>query len=145
MSDKEQDNRTGMMITVDVTVNKPVEYVWKYFTQPEHVVKWNFASDDWHCPFAENSLETGGMFRYTMAAKNGEVSFDFEGVFDRVEVNRHLSYILGDQRVVSIDFIEMGGTTQVVESFEAEGSNSVELQRGGWQAILDNFKKHVEA
>ncbi len=144
MSDRELDNRTGTMITVDVTVNKPVDYVWQCFTQPEHVVKWNFASDDWHCPSAENNLTPGGIFSYTMAAKDGTVSFDFGGVFDQIEVNKHLSYILGDQRVVSIDFIEMNGTTQVVESFEAEGSNSVEMQRSGWQAILDNFKKHVE-
>lgn len=145
MSNQELNNRTGTMITVDVTVNKPVEYVWQCFTQPEHVVKWNFASDDWHCPFAENTLTPGGMFKYTMAAKDGTVSFDFEGVFDQIEINKHLSYILGDKRVVSIDFIEMNGTTQVVESFEAEGSNSVEMQRSGWQAILENFKKHVEA
>jgi len=145
MSEKELDNRTGNMITVDVMVDKPVEYVWKCFTHPEHVVKWNFASEDWHCPFAENTLEQGGRFRYTMAAKNGEVSFDFEGTFDRIEVNKHLSYNLGDQRIVTIDFIEMGGRTQVVESFEAEGDNSLELQRTGWQAILDNFKKHAEA
>jgi len=145
MSGKELDNRTGTMITVDVTVNKPIDYVWKCFTQPEHVVKWNFASDDWHCPHAENTLTPGGSFRYTMAAKDDTVRFDFEGVFHHIEVNKHLSYILGDKRVVSIDFVEMNGTTQVVESFEAEGENTVELQRGGWQAILDNFKKHVEA
>lgn len=132
------------LITVETTVERPVAWVWTCFTDPAHVIHWNFASEDWHCPTATNTLETGGSFNYRMAAKDGSFGFDFEGTFIAVVVNRHLAYTIGD-RSVTVDFVDLGTATKVVETFEAEAENSLELQRGGWQAILDNFKKHAES
>lgn len=132
-----------IMITVETTINKPVDWVWRCFTEPAHITKWNFASEDWHCPFAENTLKPGGTFKYRMASKDGKAGFDFEGIFNQVEVNRHMAYTIGD-RSVTVDFIDQGDSTRVVEIFEAEETNPIELQRNGRQAILDNFKKHAE-
>lgn len=132
------------LITVETTVERPVAWVFTCFTDPAHVIHWKFASEDWHCPTATNTLEPGGSFNYRMAAKDGSFGFDFEGTFTAVEVNRHLAFTIGD-RAVTVDFMDLGAATKVVETFEAESENSLELQRGGWQAILDNFKKHAES
>jgi len=132
-------------ITVQTIVNAPVEKVWSYFTQPEHVKNWNNASDDWHTPRAENDLQVGGNFVYRMEAKDGSFGFDFGGTYDAVNENEYLEYTIGDGRKVKISFIPQGTSTKVVENFEAETTNSVELQRTGWQSILDNFKKYTEA
>ena len=132
-------------ITVETTVNAPVEKVWSYFTQPQHVKNWNNASDDWHTPRAENDLQVGGNFVYRMEAKDGSFGFDFGGTYDAVKENEYLEYTIGDGRKVKISFIPQGTSTKVVENFEAETTNSVELQRTGWQSILDNFKKYTEA
>jgi uncharacterized protein YndB with AHSA1/START domain len=132
-------------ITVQTIVNAPVEKVWSYFTQPEHVKNWNNASDDWHTPRAENDLQVGGNFVYRMEAKDGSFGFDFGGTYDAVKENEYLEYTIGDGRKVKISFIPQGTSTKVVENFEAETTNSVELQRTGWQSILDNFKKYTEA
>lgn len=136
-------NQKGVRITVETTVDRPVDWVWQCFTDPAHIVKWNFASEDWHCPAAENTLEPGGAFSYRMEAKDGTAGFDFEGNFDEVVENQHLAYTIGD-RVVTVDFFDLGNATKVTETFEAENTNTLELQRGGWQAILDQFKKHAE-
>jgi len=132
-------------ITVQTIVNAPVEKVWSYFTQPEHVKNWNNASDDWHTPRAENDLQVGGNFVYRMEAKDGSFGFDFGGTYDAVNENEYLEYTIGDGRKVKISFIPQATSTKVVETFEAETTNSVELQRTGWQSILDNFKKYTEA
>ena len=132
-------------ITVETTVNAPIEKVWSYFTQPQHVKNWNNASDDWHTPRAENNLQVGGNFVYRMEAKDGSFGFDFGGTYDAVNENECLEYTIGDGRKVKISFIPQGTSTKVVETFEAETTNSVELQRTGWQSILDNFKKYTEA
>jgi uncharacterized protein YndB with AHSA1/START domain len=132
-------------ITVETTVNAPIEKVWSYFTQPQHVKNWNNASDDWHTPRAENDLQVGGNFVYRMEAKDGSFGFDFGGTYDAVNENEYLEYTIGDGRKVKISFIPQGTSTKVVETFEAETTNSVELQRTGWQSILDNFKKYTEA
>ena len=132
-------------ITVETTVNAPIEKVWSYFTQPQHVKNWNNASDDWHTPRAENDLQVGGNFVYRMEAKDGSFGFDFGGTYDAVKENEYLEYTIGDGRKVKISFIPQGTSTKVVENFEAETTNSVELQRTGWQSILDNFKKYTEA
>ena len=132
-------------ITVENTINAPVEKVWQYWTKPEHITKWNNASDDWHTPRAENDLRVGGNFVARMEAKDGSFGFDFGGVYDAVRNNEYIEYTLGDGRKVKINFSPEGNKTKLVESFEAENTNSVELQRGGWQAILDNFKKYTEA
>ena len=131
-------------ITVEATVNAPVEKVWKLWNDPQHITKWCSASDDWHAPNAENDLRKDGKFKTTMAAKDGSFSFDFEGVYTRVEPNKTIEYTMSDDRKVKIDFSSSGNTTKVTETFEAETENPIEMQRGGWQAILDNFKKHVE-
>ena len=132
-------------ITVENTINAPVEKVWESWTKPEHIIKWNNASDDWHSPRAENDLRPGGKFVCRMEAKDGSMGFDFAGVNDIIRTNEYIEYTLGDGRKVKITFTAKGNKTKVVESFEAEETNSVEIQRGGWQAILDNFKKYTEA
>ena len=132
-------------ITVENTVNAAVEKAWKCWTSPEHIIHWNNASDDWHTPVAENDLRNGGKFFSRMEAKDGSMGFDFEGVYDEVITNELIAYTLGDGRKVKITFSREGGQTKIVETFETENENSIELQRGGWQAILDNFKKYTEA
>lgn len=136
--------KTREKITVEATVQAPVEKVWKYWNEPAHIMNWAHASDDWHAPHAENDLRTGGKFSTTMAAKDGSFSFDFGGVYDRVEDHKRISYTLGDGRTVDIIFESQNGTTKVIETFEAEEMNPLDMQRGGWQAILDNFKKYTE-
>ena len=136
---------TKTSITIESTVNAPVEKVWEFWSSPEHIKKWNAASDDWHTPFAENDLRTGGTFKSRMEAKDGSMGFDFGGVYDEVKTNELIAYTMGDGRRVKVDFISSGNITKVVETFEAEGTHSIEMQRGGWQAILDNFKKYVES
>ncbi len=132
-------------ITVEATVIASVEKVWKLWTTPEHIAQWNNASDDWHTPFAKNDLQVSGRFLSRMEAKDGSFGFDFEGAYDEVKTNEVIAYTMYDGRKVKITFTEDGNATKVVETFEAENTNSVELQRGGWQAILDNFKKYTEA
>ena len=139
----EQDNK--IKITVKATVNSPVEKVWEMWTNPEHIVKWNNASDDWHTTKAENDLRTGGKFLSRMEAKDGSFGFDFEGIYDNVIPNKLIEYSLGDIRKVKVEFEDENGKTNITEIFDAETTNSVELQRTGWQAILDNFKKYTES
>ena len=133
------------VITVENTVNAPVAKVWEYWTKPEHITKWSNASDDWHTPHAENDLRVGGSFSSRMEAKDGSMGFDFGGIYDAVTPNEYIEYTLGDDRKVKITFTPIGESTRVVESFEAEETNPIEMQQGGWQAILDNFKKYTEA
>lgn len=131
-------------ITVETIVHSPIESVWKYWTEPKHITQWSFASDDWHTPFAENDLRAGGKFVSRMEAKDGSMGFDFGGVYDEVSINESISYTLGDGRKVSITFVGQDNDTKIIESFEAEETNAIEMQQAGWQAILDNFKKYVE-
>lgn len=131
-------------ITVETIVNSPVESVWECWTEPQHITKWYYASDDWHAPNAENDLRVGGRFVTRMEAKDGSFGFDFAGVYDEVRINEFLSYTLGDGRKVSVTFIGQVNGTKVIEAFEAETTNSVEMQKSGWQAILDNFKTYAE-
>jgi uncharacterized protein YndB with AHSA1/START domain len=133
------------IITVEATVNAPVEKVWESWSGPEHIMKWNSASEDWHTTKAENDLRTGGAFSSRMEAKDGSFGFDFGGIYDEVRKHELITYTLGDERKVEIHFQDLGGKTLVTESFEAEGTNPVEMQRGGWQAIMDNFKKYTES
>ncbi|MGB8190731.1 MAG: SRPBCC family protein [Chitinophagaceae bacterium] len=133
------------VITIENTVNAPVSKVWEYWSKPEHITKWSNASEDWHTPFAENDLRTGGKFMSRMEAKDGSFGFDFGGVYDEVKENELIEYTMGDGRKVVISFIEEDDGIRVIESFEAEQTNPVEMQRSGWQSILDNFKKYVEA
>jgi uncharacterized protein YndB with AHSA1/START domain len=132
-------------ITVSVVVGAPVKKVWDSWTKPEHIVKWNSASDDWHTPNATNDLRVGGKFTSRMEAKDGSMGFDFEGVYDEVEPLKKIAYTMSDGRKVKIIFESKAGETMVKETFEPENTNSLELQRAGWQAIMDNFKKYTES
>lgn len=131
-------------VTVETTVHAPVEQVWEFWTQPEHITKWSFASDDWHAPRAENDLKVGGTFVTRLEAKDGSFGFDLGGVYDEVRTNEFISYTMGDGRKVEISFIRQDNDTKVIESFDAETTNPVDMQKAGWQAFLDNFKKYSE-
>jgi uncharacterized protein YndB with AHSA1/START domain len=131
-------------IKVERTIKAPVDKVWKLWTEPQHIEQWNSASDEWHTPHAENDLKTGGKFMSRMEAKDGSFGFDFGGIYDEVRLNEYIAYTLGDGRKVQITFSGKEGETHVSEVFEAESMNTPELQKNGWQAILDNFKKYAE-
>ena len=139
------ETKERTVITVEATVKAPVEKVWKFWNEPEHIKQWAFASNDWHAPHVENDLRTDGKFSTTMAAKDGSFSFDFGGVYTKVDLHKVIEYTIGDGRKVNIAFGSKGNETKITETFEAEDTNSLEMQRGGWQAILDNFKKHTES
>ena len=136
--------QTKPVITVATTVNTSVQKVWAYYTQPQHITQWNQASPDWHCPKAENDLCIGGKFSSTMAAKDGSFSFDFWGIYDDILENELIMYTMGDGRKATITFASNGDVTEVVTNFEPEQENSLELQQGGWQAILNSFKNYTE-
>lgn len=131
-------------ITLETTIKAPIEKVWEFWTGPGHIEKWNNASDEWHTPHAENDLRIGGVFVSRMEAKDGSFGFDFRGVYDDVKENEYIGYTLEDGRKVTISFTTDGNETKVVETFEAESSHPIEMQRDGWQAIVDNFKKYTE-
>lgn len=131
-------------ISIKTEVKKPVEEVWEKWTSPEHIVNWTFASDDWHAPRAENDLKAGGKFSTRMEARDGSIGFDFRGIYDQVETHSQISYTMGDDRKCTITFTSAGDKTMILESFEAENTHSLTMQREGWQAILNNFKKYCE-
>jgi len=133
------------IITVQNTVHAPVKKVWEYWTKPEHITQRNNASDDWHTPWAKADFREGGSFTARMEAKDGSMGFDFGGVYDVIRTNEYIEYTIGDGRKVKISFSPKENSTEVVESFEAEDTNSPEVQKSGWQAILDNFKKYAES
>ncbi|MFC4870075.1 SRPBCC family protein [Negadavirga shengliensis] len=132
-------------INVQATINAPVEKVWQFWTDPEHIIHWNQASDDWHTPRAENDLREGGRFLSRMEAKDGSQGFDFGGTYDEIILHKRIAYTMDDERKVVVDFDGNGSETHVSTVFEAENTFSVEMQRTGWQAILDNFKSYVES
>jgi uncharacterized protein YndB with AHSA1/START domain len=131
-------------VTVQAVIQAPVEKVWTYWTEPEHITKWNQASADWHSPKAENDLRVGGKFVTRMEAKDGSMGFDFGGVYDVVKQHEAISYTMGDGRRVDITFAVQGNETKVTEIFDAENTHPVDFQQAGWQAILDNFKTYTE-
>jgi uncharacterized protein YndB with AHSA1/START domain len=132
-------------ITIETTVNAPVEKVWEYWNEIQHITQWNSASEDWHSPSGENDLREGGSFNIRMEAKDGSFGFDFGGVYDVVDTNKHIAYTMGDGRKVDVKFESNGDTTHITETFDAENENPIEMQKGGWQSILDNFKKYTES
>ncbi|GIP51153.1 MULTISPECIES: SRPBCC family protein [Paenibacillus] len=131
-------------VTVEAVVQAPIEKVWNCWTEPEHITKWNQASEDWHAPRAENDLRAGGKFLTRMEAKDGSMGFDMGGVYDEVKTHELISYTMGDGRRVDITFTAQGSETKVVETFDAESTHPVEVQQAGWQAIMNNFKKYTE-
>ncbi len=131
-------------ITVQIVVNESIEKVWDAYTKPEHITNWAFASDDWHAPRAENDVRIGGRFLTRMESKDGSAGFDFTGTYREVESYKKIAYAMNDKREVSVTFEEMGNSTAVTVVFDPENENPLEMQKSGWQAILDNFKKYVE-
>lgn len=134
----------GDKILIHAIVLADIEKVWDYYTRPEHITKWNFASDDWQCPHASNDMRVGGKYLARMEAKDGSFGFDFEAVYEQIIVGERFSYTMPDGREVQVTFKDADGKTEVSINFDAETENSIELQRQGWQAILDNFKKYTE-
>lgn len=133
-----------MIINVKTMVSIPLDKAWELWTVPEHIIKWNYASDDWQTTRAQNDLRNGGKFSYRMEAKDGSFGFDFSGVHKEVELFKFIDSLLDDGRMLQVSFESRDGKTLINEDFEGEIENSVDLQRKGWQAILDNFKKYAE-
>ena len=131
------------MITVKTTIKSDLEKVWEYWTTPDHITQWNFATPEWHCPSAKNDLREGGTFSWRMEAKDGSMGFDYAGKYIKIEKPTLIKKELGDRRRVEITFTTKNGGVEVVETFEPD-ENDPELQKQGWQAILDNFKQYVE-
>lgn len=133
-------------ITIETTVHAPIEKVWEYWTAPEHITGWAFASDEWEAPSAENDVREGGRFRTTMAAKDKSAGFDFTGTYTKVEEPTLIEYTIDDGRAVSTRFERVGdGTTKITQSFEAESENPRDFQQAGWQSILDNFARYAQS
>ena len=135
---------TTTKITVEATINAPVQKVWNAWTNPSDIMIWNTADPSWHCPSSENDLKIGGRFKTRMEAKDGSFGFDFEGTYNKVDLHKEITYTMDDGRVAKTLFTEDEDTTKVETTFDAETQNTIELQKGGWQAILNNFVKHVE-
>jgi len=131
-------------ITVQAIVKAPVEKVWKYWNEPEHITHWSFASNDWHAPSATNDLRPGGKLIVRMETKDGSAGFDFGGTYDVVKEHEEISFTMGDGRRVDIVFTAQGDETKITETFDAENTYPLEFQQAGWQSILDNFKRHAE-
>ena len=136
------EDRIKVMVQCIITI--PSQKVWKYWTEPQHIVNWNFASEDWHCPSAINNLKENGTFSYTMASKDGKSSFDFNGKYVEIIPQKLIKYEIEDGRLVTIVFSEQGFETEIIQKFDAENIHSVEEQQAGWNAILQNFKKYCE-
>lgn len=135
---------TSVKINVEATVNAPIEKVWKAWTTPADIVIWNTPDPSWHSTSSENDLRVGGKFKTRMEAKDGSFGFDFEGVYDAVELYKEITYTIADGRVATTIFSEENGKTTIATTFDAETVNPIEMQKGGWQAILNNFAKYAE-
>jgi uncharacterized protein YndB with AHSA1/START domain len=131
-------------ITVEILVDAPLDRVWSFWTEPQHIQGWAFASDDWEAVNAENDLRISGMFKTRMQAKDGSAGFEFSGTYTDVVQHEHIAYVMDDGRQVSIQFEKTSSGVRVIETFDPEGENTPEMQRAGWQAILENFKSYVE-
>ncbi len=132
-------------ITVEAIIKAEPPKVWDYYTQPKHITQWNFADPAWCCPSAENDLRVGGKYKARMEAKDGSFGFDFEAIYDEVQAPHKMTYSLEDGRKVDLTFKETENGTDVTIIFDAETENPIEMQKGGWQAILNNFRNYVEA
>lgn len=130
-------------ITVETFVPVPMDLVWKCWTGPEHITQWANASDDWHAPVAQNDLRVGGAFNTRMEAKDGSKGFNFEGTYTAVEINKRIDYTMLDGRKVEIQFMEENNGCKIVQTFDSEDENFIEMQKDGWQSILNNFKQYV--
>ena len=131
-------------IAVQAIVSADSKKVWEYYTEPEHITQWNTATPDWHCPKVENDVRVGGKYSARMEAKDGSFGFDFEAIYDEIVEGECFTYTLSDGRKATTTFEGLNGKTKVTITFDAESENPVEMQRAGWQAILDNFKHYAE-
>ena len=136
---------TNYPITVQAHINKPINIVWDFWVNPGHIVNWYFASADWHCPYVENHLVAGGLFNFRMEALDMNFGFNFQGVYNEVVEHKLISYSLGDLRKVIVKFKNMEDGVLITETFDPESANSIDLQKNGWQAILNNFREYVES
>ncbi|PJZ48772.1 SRPBCC family protein [Leptospira saintgironsiae] len=132
-------------INIQATIAADIKKAWEYYTDPKHIIHWNFATDDWQCPWAKNDLRPGGMYSARMEAKDGSFGFEFGAIYDTVVDQKNLAYTMGDGRKATVNFENKDNETIVTVIFDPESTNPVEMQRGGWQAILDNYKKYTEA
>ena len=130
-------------IQINAIIDAPLEKVWKYYTEPEHIINWNFASPDWHCPTAKNELQVGGKYIARMEAKDGSFGFDFEATYTNIVPGKEFTYEFGG-RTANVQFNELNDKTEIVIIFDPEDENPIEMQKGGWQSILNNFKKYTE-
>ena len=131
-------------IQIETTVSAPPQKVWTYWTRPEHITKWNFASEDWQCPTAANDLRVGGRYIARMEAKDGSFGFEFSATYDEVIDLKKIIYTMDDDRQATTEFQALGDKTKVTTIFDAENQHPLEMQRDGWQAILNNFKSYTE-
>lgn len=132
-------------ITIESTVATSLEKIWELWTEPQHITQWNFAIESWQCPSASNDLRVGGKYTARMEAKDGSFGFDFEAIYDEVIKHQKLTYTMGDGRKASTTFNDLGGKIKVTTIFDAESQNPEEMQKQGWQSILNNFKKYAES
>ena len=135
---------SGAPLTITTLIRQPLDRVWQLYTLPEHIVQWNFATSDWYCPSAVNDLREGGEFNWRMESKDGRMGFDLKGTYTEVTPGEMIAYRLEDGRRSVVKFDEEEGNSRVTVSFEAEKDNPADLQRNGWQAILDNFCRYAE-
>ena len=131
-------------ITVSILTTIPLDKAWDLWTLPEHIVNWNFASEDWCAPNATNDLKIGGTFSYRMEAKDGSFGFDLKGTYIAIKPMELIEYNLEDNRKVYIHFESKNNETHIIQTFEAENQNPIELQQNGWQAIMNNYKIYAE-
>lgn len=131
-------------ITIQAVVAADRQKVWDRYTQPEHITKWNFATDTWHCPAASNDMRVGGKYLARMEAKDGSFAFDFEAVYNEIVDGEKFTYTMPDNREIQVTFEQTDDKTLVTVTFDPENENPVDLQRSGWQSILDNFRKYAE-
>lgn len=134
-----------MKITIESRTKAPIDAVWRAWNNPADIMQWNTPSPDWHTPKSTVDLREGGKFLSRMEAKDGSFGFDFEGTYTRVVPHKAIDYTMTDGREVQVEFTERNGAVHIRTTFDAETENSPEMQRDGWQAILDNFVRHVEA
>lgn len=138
-------SQSNPRITVSTIINAPIERAWELWTKPEHITQWNFASDEWCCPTAENDLRPAGVLNWRMEARDGSMGFDFTGTYDEIKPMEFISYRITDGRSVTVQFQSEGVKTRVQEYFEADNTHPEDQQKAGWQAILDNFKNYAES
>jgi uncharacterized protein YndB with AHSA1/START domain len=131
-------------ITVQEIIDADKNKVWNYYTNPDHIIKWNFADPSWYCPSAENDMKVGGKYRARMEAKDGSFGFDFEAIYSEIIDMKQFTYEFGG-RIATVMFNEINNQTEIIVTFDPENQNPIEMQKGGWQAILNSFKNYTEA